>query len=247
MEINFLWIGSNIGKLEQLTLKSFLDHGHTPAVWLYDKNCNNIPDGVLKKDANDILPETRIFSYKGNGDCRLGSYGGFSDLFRYYLLKNIGGWYCDMDVTCLKSFEQLDSQEYVIRPHNKVEIVGNIIKTPKHAPFLDECISLTEKYVDQNNNRWVKPVEILRDSVKKFSLEKYLAPIKWFGNDNIEDIRQILSIGVFLKKEILPEYALHWCNEAISTGQWDYSIKRNFNNPIPTTLYYNLLKKHKLL
>lgn len=247
MEINFLWIGNSIGKLEQLTLKSFLDNDHTPVLWLYDKNCTAIPEGTVKKDANEILPETRIFSYTGKGDCREGSYGGFSDLFRYYLLKKIGGWYCDMDVTCLKSFKTIDDTPYVIRPHNKVEIVGNIIKTPANAPFLDECIQLTEALVNKQNDRWVKPVEILRDCVKKYSLQKYLAPEKWFGKDNIEDIRKILSIGVFLDKKILPEYAIHWCNEAISTGKWDYSIKRNFNNPIPTTLFYNLLKKHKLL
>lgn len=247
MEINFLWIGNKLGKLEQLTLKSFLDNGHIPNLWLYDMSCNNVPEGTLRLNANDILPSSRIFSYTGKGDCREGSFGGFSDLFRYYLLKKIGGWYCDMDVTCLKSFEKIDTAPYVIRPHNKVEIVGNIIKTPINAPFLDDCIQQTEALVNNENERWVKPVEILRDCVKKHSLEKYLAPEKWFGKDNIEDIRKILSIGVFLDKKILPEYAIHWCNEAISTGKWDHSIKRNFNNPIPTTLFYNLLKKHKLL
>jgi hypothetical protein len=247
MEINFLWIGDKLGKLEQLTLKSFVDNGHQPVVWLYNTACAGIPEGVLKRDANEILPSSRIFSYEGRGDCRAGSYGGFSDLFRYYLLKTVGGWYCDMDVTCLQSFADINNSEYVIRPHNTVEIVGNIIKTPKNAPFLDDCIALTEKHIDKRNDRWVKPVEILRDCVKKHSLEQYLAPIDWFGNDNIEDIRHMLSIGVFCKKELQPKYALHWCNEATSTGQWDYSIKRNFNKPIPTTLFYNLLKKHKLL
>ena len=89
MEINFLWIGDKLGKLEQLTLKSFLDNGHQPVVWLYDRECTGIPDGTFKKDANEILPSLRIFSYEGRGDCRAGSYGGFSDLFRYYLLKAV--------------------------------------------------------------------------------------------------------------------------------------------------------------
>jgi hypothetical protein len=247
MVINFLWIGSCLGKLEQLTLKSFIDHKHKANLWLYDKYCRNIPTGVTCLDANEIIPADRIFSYKGKGDCRLGSYGGFSDLFRYYLLQKHGGWYCDMDVTCFKSFESLDHLPYVIRPHNKVGIVGNIIKCPKKDSMIQECIEITEKEINENNDRWVKPVEILRDCVVKYKLEKYIVPKTWFGYDNIEDIRNLLNIGIFADKGKIPEYALHWCNEAISTGQWDFTIKRNFNKPLPTTLYFNLLKKHDLL
>lgn len=247
MEINFLWIGDTLGKLEQLTLKSFMSFNHTANLWLYNLNCKNIPSGVNCLDAKLILPENKVFSYKGSGDCRPGSYGGFSDLFRYYILKSYGGWYCDMDVTCFKSFDYLDKQPYVIRPHKKIGIVGNIIKCPRNSPMIDECIYRTEKEIDATNSRWIKPVEILRDCIKDHNLQKYIVPNSYFGCDDIEDIRKLLSLGVFLDKKIIPEYAIHWCNEAISTGQWDLSIKRNFNNPLPTTLFYNLLKQHNLL
>jgi len=244
--INFFWLGSNLGLLERLSLKSFLDYNHTVVLWAYDTKCAGVPSGVIINNANEILPESRVFKYSGKGDCRVSSVGGFSDLFRYYLLNKVGGWYCDMDVTCLSSFENIQ-QEYVIRPHKNTKIVGNIIKTPSNNSFLQDCIEETEKYINKDNDRWIRPLEILRDCVYKHGVDKFVVPVNWFGDDDIEEIRKMLNIGVFTKYINLPQYAIHWCNEAISTGRWDYSIRRDFSKPLPTTLFYNLLKKHELL
>jgi hypothetical protein len=246
MKINFLWIGSELNKIGQLSLKSFIDNGHESVLWAYDKNCKNIPYGTIVEDAGQIIHPDKIFSYKGDGDCRKNSYGGFSDIFRYYLLQEVGGWYCDMDVTCLKNFEEISSNEYVIRPHNMTKYVGNILKTPKNNEFLKACIEETEKEINETNYRWIKPLEILSDQIEKFQLEKYVVPTEYFGKDDIVFLKELLCLG-FNKKSELPKYAIHWCNEAVSTGQWDSSIRRDWNSPIPTTLYYRLLKKHNLL
>lgn len=247
MTINFLWIGDSLGKLEQLSLKSFLDNGHDVALWAYNKLCTGVPSGVRVCDANEILDSSRVFAYKGSGDCRVGSYGGFSDLFRYYLLRQVGGWYCDTDVTCLKNFESIGNTEYLFRPHLRTRLVGNIMKCPIKSSFLLDCIQQTEANVTDKNNRWIYPVEILRDNVIRHGLEAHIAPIDWFGQDDIEEIRKLLAIGVFTKNSELPQYAIHWCSEATKTGRWDKSIKRDFETPLPTTLFYNLLKRHDLL
>lgn len=247
MNVNFLWIGDALTKNGQLTLKSFLDNGHQPVLWAYNTNCQNVPIGVTIKDAGEIMHPSKIFSYKNNGDCREGSYGGFSDIFRYYLLDKIGGWYCDMDVVCLKNFNQIPNTPYVFRPHKLTPIVGNIMKVPQGCSFIKSCIENTEKEIDENNYRWIKPLEILSDTFKQFDLEQYIVPKDFFGCDDIEEIKQYLSFGYHLNKFPLPKYALHWCNEAVTTGQWDRSIKRDWNTPIKTTLYYKLLKQHNLL
>lgn len=246
MKINFLWIGDRLTKMGQLSLKSFLDHGHEVDLWVYDKNCKNIPDGVTIQDAGEIIHPSKVFSYKGSGDCRKNSYGGFSDIFRYYVLEKIGGWYCDMDVTCLKNLESLD-QDYIIRPHCLAKYVANIIKTPKDTQFMKECIAESEKQIDEKNYRWIKPLEIFSDYVDKFNLQKYVVDKNIFGDDNIHYLRDLLSTGYSKSKLALPEYAIHWCNEAVTTGQWDKSIRRDWDVPMPTTLYYKLLKQHNLL
>lgn len=245
--INFLWIGDYLDKMCQLTLKSFLDFNHEVVLWTYKKDIKNIPSGVLVKNANDILEQSKVFSYTGIGDCRLGSYGGFSDIFRYHLLYEVGGWYCDMDVTCLGSFSSLDGCDYVIRPHNSCGSVANIIKTPKGTDFIKGCIYDTEKVVTEKNDNWILPLTILNKNIKNFNLEKYKTPKEYFGNDDIEDLYDILRFPFIKEKIKLPKYAIHWCNEAVSTGRWDKNIKRNWETPLPTTLYYRLLKKHKII
>lgn len=248
LKINFLWIGDSIGKNGQLTLKSFLDNGHQPVLWAYDLNCRNVPDGVLVKDAAEIIPRSEIFVYEGNGDCRKGSLGGFSDLFRYTLLQKInGGWYCDMDVCCLSSFNDLDSLPYVIRPNNVTKVTANIIKVPENADLLIDCIRETKEQVVSDNYRWIKPVEIFRDNVFKHKLDQYIVPTIYFGNDDIEQIKNYVSVGYYKKKFELPLYALHWCNEAVSSGTWDKTIKRNWETPTSLTLFSKLLKQHQIV
>lgn len=232
--------------MERLTLTSFVKNDHIPVLWAYDTKCKNVPDGVKVKDAGEILHPSRVFSYVGNGDCRAGSYGGFSDIFRYYILFNLGEWYCDMDVTCLKNFSEI-TQEYVLRPHKRTAIVGNIIKTPRNCLFVKKCIEETESKIDKNNDRWVKPLEILSDEVKNFNLQRYICPSKWFGIDDGTELQKYVSLNYFVLNIKLPKYAIHWCNEAVTTGQWNSAIKRDWNTPIPTTLYYNLLEKYKLI
>jgi len=246
MNINFLWIGPSLGLLEQLTLKSFIDNDHRAILWAYDVSCRNVPSGIIVKDAREILPENKIFCYTGKGDCRKGSYGGFSDIFRYYLLQKVDGWYCDMDVTCLQNFSNLDKHEYVFRPHRIAKAVGNILKAPKDSIFLKKCIERTEKTINKDNDKWVLPVIILGETITSENLEHHIAPPEWFGRDGMSDIKKLIKPGTFFNID-LPQYAIHWCHEALSTGKWDWTVKRNFDTPVPTTLYYNLLKKHKLI
>lgn len=229
-----------------LGLKSFLDNNHEVVLWSYEKP-KNLIDGVIFEDANQILDSKKIFLYDGNGDCRKNSCGGFSDLFRYYLLDKVGGWYCDTDVTCLNNFEELDKSDYVFRPHTKTLSVANIIKCPKDTNFIKQCIRDTETQVKPNNDAWIKPLIIFSNNVLKFKLEKYIVSNDYFGLDNDESIKNLIDINYYNKKFQLPKYAIHWCNEAISRGTWNYSLKRDMQNPIPTTLYYKLLKKHNLI
>lgn len=247
MTINFLWVGGYLNKLGKLGLKSFLDNDHEVAIWLYDKNCKNIPDGVIKKDASEILNPDKVFLYEGKGDCRKGSCGGFSDLFRFYLLYEIGGWYCDTDVTCFKNFKELNENEYVFRKNKNTIAVQNIIKSPAKCNFLQQCIIKTEEQINSNNDSWLKPVKIFSEVISELNLHQYILNESFFGVDDINYIRSILDLNFNKTKIKLPTHGIHWCNEAINTGYWGDGIRSNMEYPIPTTLYYKLLKKHNLL
>jgi hypothetical protein len=243
--INFFWIGEYLNKNCVLTLKSFLDYDHDVHLWTYEKNILNIIDGVVIKDANEILNYSKVFSYKGKGDCLKGTYGGFSDIFRYHLINNVGGWYCDTDVTCLKNFSDIPNQEYILRPHVRTNCVANIFKSPKNSDFLKYCIEQTEKLIDENNSSWIKPLNILNDCVKKFNFEKYIVSKNYFGDEQFEFLEKILQFP-YKNDVVLPTHAIHWCNQAVTSGYWNKDIQRNWEKTMPCTLFSILLRKHKI-
>jgi len=231
--VNALWIGKKLSPAELLTIKSFLENGHEFILWAYDKIETPLPEGTILKDASEIFPRKHVFCYKysnqfGHGK---GSYAGFSDIFRYKLLYLYGGWWTDMDVTCLKPLDFED--EYVFRTHHDLSLVGNIIKCPKESILMKKCFEEAVRKVDENNKDWHLPIQILADNVNKLGLDKY---IKTFSNpDSWNLIRKILKRTISIPEEW---YVIHWVNE-----EW----RRNRISKvlfIKRSLFYKMCKKY---
>ncbi len=207
--VNGLWIGSKLSALEMLTIKSFLAHGHSFRLWLYEELENELPDGVQKMDANDIIPFERVFRYKnsnqyGHGK---GSVSGFSDIFRYKLLFDHGGWWVDMDVTCLRPFQV--EGPYYFRPHKELLLVGNVMKCPKGSELMQKCYEEANAEVDEDNLDWHKPIEILVENVKRLELEKFIVK-----DDSMwDDWNQIRKYLYTTKKLNATDLFVHWMNE----------------------------------
>src|SRR5258708_32444629 len=97
--IQGLWIGARISDLEELSIRSFLAHGHEYHLYT-DEHDHNVPEHAIVKDANEIIPSAKIFKYRDYD-----SYSGFSNFFRYRLLLQKGGWWADTDLICLRPFD----------------------------------------------------------------------------------------------------------------------------------------------
>jgi hypothetical protein len=244
--ISSFWHGP-LSKLELLTLESFIENGHEFDLYMYEAPNIKINKKVNLKDANEIVPRNKLFTYKGYGDCRVGSLGGFSDIFRYYLIYKKGGWYVDMDVTCLNSFNDI-SAPYVFKKHKTCGTVANVLKCPKECDFLKDLIVETEQRVTELNSHWALPLEILNNHVKDKELTNYITEKNLFGDDDPEEIKALKFGNYFLIKDCLPSNAIHWCKES-SYGTWDLSMRymNAWGDPIPLTLYYNLLEKFGLI
>lgn len=206
--VHGLWIGNSLSKLELLTITSFTNNGHIFYLWTYEPLLTNIPENVIIKDANEIIPENKIFRYKhknqfGHGK---GSLGGFSDIFRYKLLYKYGGWWTDMDVTCLKPLNFVEP--YVFRTHNKLELVGNLMKCPKNSTLMRICYERASTEINAENTDWHKPINILVGEVNNQHLENCINEIS--NPDSWRLIRKLL-----IKKTSIPNkwYAIHWVNE----------------------------------
>lgn len=245
MIINCFWHGASFSFLEKLTLKSFVNNGYNVKLWCYnDDHSVDCPQQVEICDASEILPYDRLYTYNGNGDCRKGSLGGFSDLFRYYLIYKKGGVYVDMDSTCLKPFDF--SADYVIKPHKQCSTVANVLKAPIGSNFLKDCIEETEKHITAENSEWVKPVHIFNEMITRHQLQSYIVPVDYFGHDDPEIMYRTKTERYISGRSVLPRYILHWCKEA-SYGQWNYRELYDWYKPKPLSVFYNLLQQNNLI
>ncbi len=205
--VHGLWIGE-LGSLERLTLKSFVHFGHEFHLWRYEEPPDDVPEGVVIRDAGKILPRGAIFRNEradpvsGVGK---GSLGAFSDLFRYKLLFEEGGIWADMDVTCLRSFDF--EQDYVFRAH-RIGVVGNLMKCPAGSALLRGVYEEAEASVTAATP-WLAANEILSRHV----LDSDLAPQVLDGISNADDWRVVEPM--VLRFEPPPDawYAIHWGNE----------------------------------
>jgi mannosyltransferase OCH1-like enzyme len=235
--INSLWIGNSLSIMELLTIKSFMDHGHEFHLWLYSEMETSLPEGVVLEDANQIIPEDKIFSYKnanqyGHGK---GSFAGFSDIFRYKLLYEKGGWWVDMDVTCLKPFNF--KSDFVFREHSELLIVGNVMKCPPKTDFMKCCYEEAIESVDEKNSNWLKPIEILNTNLLKHDLEQYI-----MKDISIPDHYGLIRLLCnFRIQESNQMYFIHWCNE-----EWRHRFK-NKNKFKLQSFYGQTLIKHGVL
>lgn len=251
MEINSFWVGEEIGLLEKLTVQSFIDNGHTFILWSYNPHIKNLlPAGVVVKDANKIIDETQLFRYAGNGNCPKNSVGGFYELFKFTLLNKLGGWFVDMDVTCLDSFKQLDSKNIVLKPSLVNKVSSSIIKIQRLDPILSNLISDLKQKLTPGNDRWELANEIFAKIISSNNYNKFIAKSGLFNNDSLDEIEILLKLNGTTKKPTLPGLAIHWNAQLIKAGKIFSTSKKggafSFNEPNSLSYYNTLLKKYNV-
>jgi Alpha 1,4-glycosyltransferase conserved region/Glycosyltransferase sugar-binding region containing DXD motif len=160
--IQTLWIGRPLSLIEQLSITSFLQNGHEYHLYCYDK-IKNIPEGTTLRDASEILPASEIFCYQqGPGK---GSVSAFSNLFRYKLLLDRGGWWVDADVVCLKPFDFADPVIFAsVRFEAGTRITSAIFKLPPGHAVARKCYEIARNE-NPANLTWGKTGPLLIDQV----------------------------------------------------------------------------------
>jgi hypothetical protein len=209
--VHGLWIGDYLGPTQILTIQSFIAHGCLFYLWVYDDISNSLPPDVILRDANQVISRNKIFRYPENGQIDVefgkGSFAGFSDIFRYKLLYEFGGWYTDMDVTCLKQPDF--TTEYVFRDHWLLPVVGNIMCCPPKSLLMERSYELAVRAVDEMNDDWHKPVRILCRFIEQLKLENFIYP----GICNLDDSAEVEAKFILGNCSFPNEwYFVHWCN-----------------------------------
>jgi len=228
--IQSLWIGEKLSVMEQLSISSFLQNGHSFHLYVYDE-VEGVPKGTVLKDANEIIPSGRIFKYK-----HWDSYAGFADLFRYKLLLEKGGYWVDTDVVCLKPFQFEADYMFTGVPDRfiylmfKSVLTGHFaylkrryhistwfIKAPIGCEMMGYCYSEAAKR-DPEELVWgeIGP-RLITTAVEKFGMQKYVAPRGTFYPIRWWQWRQLVN-GSFIaswkwKRAMHSSYAVHLYNE----------------------------------
>ncbi len=135
--VHSLWIGDTLGPLQRLAIASFLTHGHPYHLYCYG-TVDGVPAGTVLRDGNEILPASAIFRY-AHGEER-GSVSAFSNLFRYKLLLDRGGWWVDTDVLCLRPFTFADDVVLAseLTPQRR-HVASAVIRLPPGHPLMRRC------------------------------------------------------------------------------------------------------------
>lgn len=209
-----LWIGSRLSALEQLSISSFLAHGHIYHLYAYEP-LDNVPEGTVVKDANEILPAGRIFRYPNGG-----SFAGFSDFFRFKLLLERGNWWVDTDMVCLRPFDFPDP--IVICSDRSQNGCRSISTGVLKFPAGSAAMATATRICDLKDPASLVYCEIGPDLIKwlvpRFSLEPFVqepevfCPIPWHERASLAKPGGQPPVGA---------YALHLWNEALGADRFD--------------------------
>jgi len=172
--IQGLWIGKRLSTMERLCVASFLRHGHDFHLYTYDV-VENVPPEAKIMDAARIVPPEKIFRYKKHP-----SYAGFSNLFRYKLLYEKGGYWVDMDNICLRPFP--DEPEYVFSsqrsgdPARPVQVNVGVLKAPAGSEIMRYCHEKTAAK-DPRFLQWGETgPKLMAKAVEAFGMEALVSP-----------------------------------------------------------------------
>lgn len=215
--IKSLWLGNRLSNMERLTIKSFLDCGHVFHLYCYDE-IKNLPSGTVLMDANKIISKEQIFLDSAGG------YASFSDLFRYKLLFDLGGWWVDMDVACLKFLDFEDDYCFsseLFDNGNQSMISNFIIKAPKGADFLLEILNYILPILESSDHiAWGEfGPKLLSHALKTYDCKSYIRPTEVFCPINWSEISKFISFSNIQISESC--YCVHFWNEIWRRGNLD--------------------------
>lgn len=218
--VQTLWIDANMGAHQRECLKSFLRLGSEVHCYSYNA-IENIPEGVIVKDANEIIEEHNVFKDLYH------SYATFSDWFRIKLLYDRGGWWIDSDVLCLKPFdiewpyvfateiEYVDGKEFI-------HICNCVIKMPRGSEMGKSLLERIEEKLYSIHPSRIKWTEIGAQYMAKEiilrDLFEYVVDHRVFCPFDYSNFQQVFTDSEFEPNDLT--YGIHLWNK-----MWEWKGK----------------------
>lgn len=178
--IQMLWLGGPLSTLERLSISSFLKNGHAVHLYGYG-DIDDAPAGTTLCDAGSIIAQAEMRAIVAGE--RYGSWAPFSNIFRYKLLHERGGIWCDTDVVCVKPLDFAAGTDYFFATEFAHSPQGGqqraiattcAMRTPPGCALMKECFDAACA-VDLRSAGWgASGVIMLREKLPRYQLEHTL-------------------------------------------------------------------------
>jgi len=131
-----LWVGDQLGRLEQLCILSALAAGHPFHLYSYEPSkLRGIPDGVKVLHAAEVMPRERLLAYADSNSYALGA-----NFWRYEMLALGLGYWVDLDVLLIKPFEFKEA--YVLGREQEGTVNNAVLFAPSHSALVRDLREL---------------------------------------------------------------------------------------------------------
>ncbi|WP_271618037.1 glycosyltransferase [Bradyrhizobium sp. CCBAU 51745] len=142
--IHCFWSNVPLSDMSRLSLQSMVRQGHPVRLYTYDNLAAmqaRVPSGVMVVDAASLVPAAIYQHAVLNSDIRY-----FSDIFRYAVLHELGGWWLDTDIVLVKPLDF--GREHVFSTQwSGVEqghvCVGDVMRAPKGSVHMANLYALS--------------------------------------------------------------------------------------------------------
>ena len=189
-------------------MTSFIDFGHAYTLYAYQKF--DVPKGVELRDASEILPRSRVFVYR-HGPGR-GSVSAFSNLFRYRLLQQLGGWWVDADVICLA--ERVIEPDIFLGWEADGKVGSAILRFPARHPLVTALYETAEAAGEDVAWGEIGP-KLITENVIRAHLEDQVLPRKRSFPIRARDALDLLlpAMSEAVAEKVQHARLLHYWNE----------------------------------
>ena len=189
--VQSLWIGSRLSSMEQLCICSFLRQGHPFHLYAYQP-IENVPAGAEVRPAAEVFPRSEIFTYRrGRGK---GNPSAFSNVFRYKLLFERGGWWSDLDMVCLQRLQFSGEHVFGCERWRDRAPTANValFRAPPGSPLLERCCERV-RLVDKSKARWGElGPGLMRAAMHDMNVPLELLPPDVFYPVDYWDVRRLV-------------------------------------------------------
>jgi hypothetical protein len=209
--VHMVWIGNKLPPLAILSIRLWQRYNITPYLWSYS-SIENVPDGVVCKNASEIMPSDSMFTFEGDreninlANDGKGSYAHWSDIFQMTLLNEYGGWYSQLDVALLNL---PTNRTYYFANHFMNRVINTfVMKTPPNAPFIPKCLEHMNREINKITAIKIKWYDCMK-IIGKYVYEE--DPLKQYISNNVIEC----GLDLFVHYEHRPSNKIefiHWCN-----------------------------------